>query len=141
MDPKRGILLLTFGVTKLLPFATRACSCAGARRMILVSGSLFFLHVFASFLRHSGIQILASSNNVILCLGSLQTESLRMACCGRLAQMCRIPPLPERAYTWTWFGTACLMGKFCQLTFPTMANVGLSPMMCYSHPGRDFEES
>eukprot|EP00435_Cladocopium_sp_Y103_P061889 s217_g23.t1 len=86
-----GILLLTFGVTKLLPFVTRTCSCPGARRM--------------------------------------------MACCGRLARFCRIPPLPERAYTWTWFGTACLTGKFCQLTFPTMANVGLSPMMCYSHPG------
>ncbi|CAL1137727.1 unnamed protein product [Cladocopium goreaui] len=86
-----GIVLLTFGLTKLFPFVRQACSCAGATRM--------------------------------------------MACCGRLARICRIPLLPERAYTWTWYGTACLTGKFCQLTFPTMANVGLSPMMCYSHPG------
>ena len=37
---------------------------------------------------------------------------------------------------WTWHGTACVIGKFYQVTFPTMANVGLSPMMCYKHPGR-----
>eukprot|EP00435_Cladocopium_sp_Y103_P010800 s2959_g2.t2 len=36
---------------------------------------------------------------------------------------------------WTWHGTACVIGKFCQVTFPTMAYVGLSPMMCYKHPG------
>ncbi|CAK9058676.1 unnamed protein product, partial [Durusdinium trenchii] len=35
---------------------------------------------------------------------------------------------------WTWFGTLALMGTFCQTTFPTMANVGLSPLMCYAHP-------
>jgi len=35
---------------------------------------------------------------------------------------------------WSWPGTISLMGKFCQVTFPTMSNVGLAPFMCYSHP-------
>lgn len=60
-----------------------------------------------------------------------------LACYRPLARILRTPmPSITMAYgPWTWYGTACVIGKFCQMTFPTMANVGLSPMMCYSHPG------
>ena len=58
-------------------------------------------------------------------------------------QRCAVPRRVLRGHfvtrlfeRWTWHGTACVIGKFCQVTFPTMANVGLSPMMCYKHPGR-----
>lgn len=84
-----GILLLTFGFTRLLPRVTRGCRCAPRA----------------------------------------------LACYERLAKIFHIPPLPPTAYSWTWYGTVCVIGKFCQVTFPTMANVGLSPMMCYKHPG------
>lgn len=57
-------------------------------------------------------------------------------------QRCAVPRRVLRGHfvtrlfeRWTWHGTACVIGKFCQVTFPTMANVGLSPMMCYKHPG------
>lgn len=86
-----GILLLTFGFTRLLPRVTRGfCNCAPRA----------------------------------------------MVCYDRLARIFHIPPVPPTAYSWTWCGTVCVIGKFCQVTFPTMANVGLSPMMCYKHPGR-----
>eukprot|EP00438_Fugacium_kawagutii_P000692 Skav220033 [mRNA] locus=scaffold2981:161406:163541:+ [translate_table: standard] len=45
----------------------------------------------------------------------------------------------EQAFRWTASGTTCLMGKFCSIVFTTMANVGLLPMMCYSHPGGQMQ--
>ena len=62
-----------------------------------------------------------------------------LACYRPLARILRMPmPSITMEYgPWTWYGTACVIGKFCQMTFPTMANVGLSPMMCYSHPGQN----
>jgi len=46
-------------------------------------------------------------------------------------------PFPSLAKfcKWTWYGTASLIGKFCTVIFPTMVNVGMSPMMCFEHPG------
>ena len=67
LAPKRGIVLLTFGLTKLFPFVRQACSCAGATRMMLARGSLNSVNLFASF------QVLASSNNVICFPGFLET--------------------------------------------------------------------
>ena len=53
----------------------------------------------------------------------------------RLQRLRKWPFVLRLFERWTWHGTACVIGKFCQVTFPTMANVGLSPMMCYRHPG------
>ena len=51
-------------------------------------------------------------------------------CCHFYFEIC------ETGFSWFERDVKQQSGKFCQVTFPTMANVGLSPMMCYKHPGR-----
>eukprot|EP00435_Cladocopium_sp_Y103_P065266 s446_g27.t1 len=92
-----------------------------------VIGILLLAFVFTKVLRRSANACIPA------------TTRRMIACYTHATRILHIPPLPERAYLWTWHGTACLAGKFCQVTFPTMANVALSPMMCYSHPGGQMQ--
>ena len=45
-----------------------------------------------------------------------------------------LPFLKRRKLSWSGYRIACTVGKIYQGLFVTMANLGLSPFMCYNHP-------
>eukprot|EP00434_Breviolum_minutum_P026875 symbB.v1.2.023756.t1/scaffold2149.1/size87894/1 len=62
---------------------------------------------------------------IVICILLLTSAATRCFPWNKL----RLPNL-----AWSWHGTASVVGKFYQVTFPTMTHIAFTPLMCYSHP-------